>query len=482
MMKTLAIACCVAIFLLLVPTRCSGMITFERTWWWGGNNCYAYNVNQTPDGGYVVSTAAGFGPDTMCMALIRTDSLGDTLWVKFYNHGTDLTLGGHSCMTPDHGYALLGWFLSQETDSDIFVLRTDSLGDTLWSFVYSGPGLDQGEAIIPTFDRGFAITGHISYGSQWACGLIKLDSTGHMSWLRIYDVPGDLTAKGYSVQQMPDSGFVIAGDEQDSNYYHWLYLVRTDQQGDTLWTRVCDPKLLLSIGQSICVTRDSACVVTGLCRDPDTAVHCGEAFLMKTNWRGDILWLCRYRANTDAYVLPYSVRQTADGGFILAGCDDAYPYRVWLLRTDSLGDSLWVREFGNLGPGYALDVRQTRDGGFAISAMVHDYYACLIKTDSFGLVSGVTESPGSQPVRSVLSSWPNPFSCRVNFVLPVSRARGRRLLILDASGRLVRTLPTETKTIWDATDDRGHLVPDGIYFARVSMNPGAMTQKLLLVR
>jgi hypothetical protein len=459
------------------------MITFVRTWYWGGCNCEAHNVNQTPDGGYAVSTLAGFGPDTMCMALIRTDSLGDTLWVRFYYQANEGIGGSYSCLTQDNGYALLGCFLSQETDDDIVVLRTDSLGDTLWSFVYSGPGMDVGTAIIPTFDRGFAITGHISYGSQWACGLIKLDSTGHMSWLRIYDVPGSLGAKGWSVRQMPDSGFVIVGNEDDTNDYPWLYLVRTDPQGETLWSRAYDdPKLFgSSIGRSVFVTRDSGFVMTGFGREPETTGYRAETFLMKTNWRGDILWLRRYHGDTAGNLEAYCVRQTADGGFILAGYNGD-TYRVWLLRTDSLGDSLWVREFDDLRPGYAFDVEQTRDGGFAVSATVRDYYACLVKTDTLGFVSGVAESPVSRPARPVFSSWPNPFSCRVNFALPVSGASGGNLQILDASGRLVRALSAGARTVWDATDDKGHLVPEGIYFARLASNPGAMTQKLLLIR
>jgi len=477
-MKSFALACCVAIFLLLMPTRCIGMITFERTWWWGGNNCYAYNVNQTPDGGYAVSTAAGFSADTMCMAMVRTDSLGDTLWVRFYLQATG---GGYSCMTRDSGYVILGNYLSQETDLDIIVLRTDSLGDTLWSFVYAGPGLDNGVAIIPTFDRGFAITGHISDANRWACGLMKLDSTGHMSWLRIYEVPGSLGAKGYSVQQMPDSGFVVAGDVQDTNYYRQLYLVRTDPQGETLWSRAYDSKLLpFSIGLSVCVTRDSGYVITGIGNDPDTAQHRSATFLMKTNWKGDTLWLRRYHGDTVGNLTAYCVRQTVDGGFVLTGAINGL---VWLLRTDSLGDSLWVRKFGIPGTGYgAYDVRQTRDGGFAVSALVNNHSACLIKTDTLGLVSSVAESPTSQPVRFAFSVWPNPFSDRVSFELSVSRARSGKLQILDASGRLVRTLSAEARTVWDATDENGLLVPKGVYFARLVPNSSATIQKLLLIR
>ena len=98
--------------------------------------------------------------------------------------------------------------------------------------------------------------------------------------------------------------------------------------------------------------------------------------------------------------------------------------------------------------------------------------------DREGGVSG----PTGRSVRPVLSAWPNPFSDRVSFELPVSRARGGKLQILDASGRVVRTLSAEAKTVWDATGDNGLLVPKGIYFARLMPNSSATIQKLLLIR
>ena len=481
-MKSLALGCCTTVFLLLMPTQSAGTITFVQTWWWGEVNSFAYNVHQVSDGGYVVSAAAGFSGNPMCMALVRTDSLGDTLWVRFYNHGADRTDGGYSCMTWDHGYALLGGFLSQETGYDIFVLRTDSLGDTLWSFVYAGPGLDNGVAIIPTFDRGLAITGHISDANRWACGLMKLDSTGHMTWLRIYEVPGYPDAKGYSVQQMPDSGFVIAGHVSDTTQHPWLYLVRTDPQGETLWSRVYDPKLELSFGLSVCVTRDSGFAITGIGNDPDTSQARDATFLLKTDWKGDTLWLRRYHGSTVGNLDAYCVRQTADLGFVLAGDNSASRSRPWLQRTDSLGDSLWARVFEGLAPGCAYDVQQSRDGGYVVSALANDYYACLVKTDSLGLVSSVTENPMSGPFRRVLSAWPNPFSGLVHLELPFPAAESATLRIFDASGKLVKNMYPGAQAVWDAVDDRGSAVQNGVYFARLTQGKETLSQKLLLVR
>src|SRR5206468_2609251 len=66
--------------------------------------------------------------------------------------------------------------------------------------------------------------------------LIKTDSLGKAQFMKTYG--GDNIDKAYSVQQLPDSGFYIAGytNSYGTGGYDG-YLIRTDKNGDTLWTR-----------------------------------------------------------------------------------------------------------------------------------------------------------------------------------------------------------------------------------------------------
>jgi hypothetical protein len=138
--------------------------------------------------------------------------------------------------------------------------------------------------------------------------------------------------------------------------------------------------------------------------------------------------------------------------------------------------------FDGLAPGCAYDIQQTRDGGYAISALANDYYACLVKTDSLGLVSSVTENPMSGPIRRVLLAWPNPFSGLVHLELPFPAAESATLRIFDASGKLVKNMYPGAQAVWDAVDDRGSAVQNGVYFARLTQGKETLSQKLLLVR
>lgn len=97
-------------------------------------------------------------------------------------------------------------------------------------------------------------------------------------------------------------------------------------------------------------------------------------------------WVRSY--SIDAFSAGLSVKQTADGGFIVAGwagpaVDDV---AVLLLKTDAAGDSLWARTIDAPNWAAGVSVLQTADGGYVVLA---DYSGnsrefWLIKTDASG--------------------------------------------------------------------------------------------------
>lgn len=85
----------------------------------------------------------------------------------------------------------------------------------------------------------------------------------------------------------------------------------------------------------------------------------------------------------------YSVQQTGDGGFAMAG--DTYSFGagdgdVWLIRTDANGDTLWTRTYGGVLPDVAYSI-QTTSGGFVVAGATssfgaNDFDVWLIRTDA----------------------------------------------------------------------------------------------------
>jgi len=103
----------------------------------------------------------------------------------------------------------------------------------------------------------------------------------------------------------------------------------------------------------------------------------------------DILWTNTFGG--DNMERAYSVQQTADSGFVIAGCTSSYGsggFDAWLVKTDESGNEEWNQTYGDSLGDHAKDVRQTSDGGFIIVGY-NDYAGsgfnvCLIKTDEQG--------------------------------------------------------------------------------------------------
>jgi hypothetical protein len=241
----------------------------------------ARSVRQTVDGGYVVVGSTG-SAGLADVWMLRTDGDGDTLWTRTYG-GADFDKGYSVQVAPDNGYIIAGSTSSFGAGSDdVYLVRTDSLGDTLWTRTYGGADFDIGLAVDLTADSGFIITGSTySFGAGFEdVYLIKTDARGDTNWTRTFGFPyADL---GYGVQQTTDGGYVVAGyAEPPGSYIPDAFLLKVATGGETLWTRMFG----------------------GAGEDDAT-----------------------------------SVAQTSDGGYVVAGYTElSGSGDIWLIKTDSLG-------------------------------------------------------------------------------------------------------------------------------------------------
>jgi uncharacterized repeat protein (TIGR01451 family) len=181
-------------------------------------------------------------------------------------------------------------------------------------------------------------------------------SFGQQTWERVYG--GAQNEAGYAVQQTTDGGYAIGGvTNSEGGGSDDMYLVKTDANGDTLWTKTygdANDEVINSLQQ----TTDGGYILAGLKRLL-SGVIVDRIFLVKTDVNGDTLWTKSY-GDFGGYNNAYSVQQTVDGGYIVLSDTDMY-----LLKLDSNGDTLWTNTYGSLGSEGRV-VRQTTDGGYII--------------------------------------------------------------------------------------------------------------------
>ena len=252
----------------------------------------------------------------------------DTLWTRTYG-GTKDEYCYQVQQTSDGGFILVGSTSSLGTTEmpDVYVIRTDSNGDTIWTKTYGGDSTDIGYSIQQTSDGGFIITGSTnSFGdSNDDVYLVRIDSIGDTLWTRTYG--GAKMDKGSSVQETSDEGFIITGETLSFGVYQFtLYLIKTNSNGDTLWTKMYGE--YITRGNSIDVMSNGDCIITGMTLP--TGSSYSDVYLIRIDSNGDTLWTKSFGGtDTDE---GYSVQQTNDGGFIIAGQVESID--IYLIRTD----------------------------------------------------------------------------------------------------------------------------------------------------
>lgn len=308
----------------------------------------------------------------------------DTLWTKTYGE-LDVNRGHSAQQTSDGGYIIAGSTYSLDKGRcDVYLVRTDTSGNAIWTRTYGGDGWDYGYSVQQTSDDGYIIAGctYLPDASRYDVYLVKTDPNGDVEWTKTYGAQG--CDHGYSAQQTSDGGYIIAGCRHLLDIGHEnIYLLKTDPNGDTLWTRTYGGDGCAH-GYAVQQTTDGGYIIAG---SYDVVT---DVLLIRTATDGNAIWTKTYGGTSND--CGYSVQQTSDGGYIVAGSTDSFGAGnedVYLIKTDPNGDTLWTRTYGGDGWDYGYSVQQTSDGGYIIagsygSSNAVDYDVYLIKTDSNG--------------------------------------------------------------------------------------------------
>ena len=285
------------------------------------NSTIIYSIKETSDSGFI-ATGASSG-----MLLLKLDSNGNMSWVKSYGSGS---FGKDILQTADGGFVIAATIQTIGAGmNDVYVVRVNPLGDTLWTKVIGGIKNESAQCIRQTSDNGFIVSGTtVSFDSLFSYPfLFKLDSIGNLAWMKVYDV------KSYSA-------------------------ACTVLQNDTL-------------------------VLSG---------SNGNYFLSKITPDGDsILWT--KTAGTGGTNVAFDMKPTVDLGFVIIGYTMGGPPGVpnmYLVKTDFNGDTLWTRAYGEAGDDEAYSIVQANDGGFALTGVTHilstmqDVQLYFVKTNANG--------------------------------------------------------------------------------------------------
>ncbi len=286
--------------LLLIKTEDAGDTVWIR--FFGGDSTdFGHSVDNAPDGGYIATGyTRSFGNGEEDLFLIKVDTLGNWQFAKTYG-GSGMDVGNSVRTTVDLGFIICGLTRSFSISGiDGWLLKTDTLGDTLWTKTYNYGSADALHAVRPLTDGGYIMTGTTYNGSNYDLSLIRTDSLGNVLWSKFFD--GGSDDMGYSVEPTLDGGFIIGGGRYatgSGGENYWI--LKTDSFGDTLWTKTLGGPFSEEC-RSVIPTLDNGYLAAGVKRQ---AGGNGNGWLVKLGWSGTVTDLgqtmffgpCRVRIN-----------------------------------------------------------------------------------------------------------------------------------------------------------------------------------------
>ena len=367
------------------PVESTPEITFTKIF--NGSNGSGSSVRQSSEGGFIIAGitfTSGTGQGDVY--LIKTDVSGNEIWEKTFG-GSEHDGGSSVQQISDGGFIIAGYTWSFGAgNEDVYLIKTDASGNKIWDKTFGGSSDDCGFSVQQISDGGFIIAGCTkSFGAgQGDVYLIKTDASGNEIWEKTFG--GSNVEYGYSVQQTSDGGFIIVG-------FTWsfgagntdIYLIKTDVKGNKIWDKTFGGSGY-EFGYSVQQTLDDGFIISG--SSDSFGVGSSDVYLIKTDATGNKIWDKTF--GRSGYDNGVSIRETSGNGFIVVGNTyslDSGVTDIYLIKTDANGNKTWEKTFGagdnNSASGYSVE--QTFDGGFAITGHL-SADICLIKTDSEGNV------------------------------------------------------------------------------------------------
>ncbi|MEJ2636437.1 MAG: T9SS type A sorting domain-containing protein [Calditrichia bacterium] len=444
-----------------------------------------FSIKETVDNGFIITgTTSSFDAGNQDVWLIKTNAFGDTLWTKTFG-GTNYDAGESIQQTLDGGYIIAGITSSFGAGSkDVWLIKTDAFGDTLWTKTFGGTNYDRGNAVQQTSDGGYIITGGTSsFGtSNQDVWLIKTNTSGDTLWTKTFGRVG--YNGGYSVQQTLDDGYILVGYKSPYPVsYSDIWLIKTNTYGDTLWTKTFGGSEE-DMGFSVQQTTDGGYVIVG--HTVSFGNGNSDIWLIKTNASGDTLWTKTFGGFYDDQAR--SVQQTTDNGYIITGRTSSFGiWDIWLIKTNTNGDIIWTKTFDGTGYDEGYSVQQTTDGDYIVVGETDSVYnrnvdLWVIKTTS--MPNKIKQNYYTNILDFTLyQNYPNPFNpvTTINYILKNSSYV--KLSVFDITGREVKILVNKYQSGGEySVLFKPSNLASGIYIYKLRIGPFEQTRKMMLLR
>jgi predicted secreted protein len=293
----------------LIKVNATGDMQWNKTYGGAGSDQSFNAIVQTRDGGYAIAgITTSFGAGGIDAWLVKVNSTGDMQWNKTYG-GARSDYVYSIVQTGDEGYSMCGWTDSSGAGGfDFWLIKTDAVGNLVWSKTYGGTGREDNSYIVQTSDQGYAIIGRTnSFGAGgndiW---LVRTDGAGNMQWNKTYG--GTASELGVMLALTSEGGFAISGYTNSFGLASIdVWLIKTDATGNMLWNRTYGGPYT-DVGWSMIQTNDGGFAIAANIDNAAVTGTDADIFLIKidselglTQIDSSANSITLYRGATDPY-------------------------------------------------------------------------------------------------------------------------------------------------------------------------------------
>jgi hypothetical protein len=471
----------------------------------GASQDIAQSAIQTFDKQYVcVGATSSYGAGSSDIWIVKTWSNGFPRW----NHcigGTGVDWGYSVKETPaDSGLIIAGYTDSYGAGGyDCYLIKTDSLGNVLWSKTYGGSGWDFAYSVANTSDGGYILAGGTySYGAgDEDVYVVKTNSTGDTLWTRHFG--GRKQDEARSVKQTADGGYILAGMTKSFNdtVNGDAYVIRLNPSGDTLWTRASGGRWTED-AHDVIEASDKSIFLIGA-TDSFSTPPGKDMDIYMAKFRPDGSLLNIGHLGGPAYDRGEAIVETSPLNFTIVGSTKSYgfgagyqnvvvyfmsQYCNWAGGGHTYGDTIHASD------AVAMSLCNTADKGYLVSGYTTGFSAngipdfLLIKLDSVPayvpVISGI--STGGANALSIRGIYPNPANEETS--IQFSSETGKKdvkFRISDLRGRDLTAycqidLYERTEGIGFRLHFNRELMSPGMYFVEMTNSGGTATAKIML--
>ncbi|MFN6037466.1 MAG: hypothetical protein ACK452_03280, partial [Bacteroidota bacterium] len=364
-------------------------------------------------GGYMIAAMNEKSFGDTDIYILRTDINGDTIWTKSFG-GNFSEYPNMILETTGGNFLILGYTKSFGAgNNDIYLIKIDINGNILWTKSYGDIGDDEGKDIIATTDGNYIITGRSNSPGNlnYDAFLKKIDPNGNILWENNYG--GNQYETSRSVKECIGGGYIIAG--QTNSYGSGngdVFLVRTDANGNFQWSKTFGGSNI-DDGNAVIENTDSSIIIAAETNSYGSGNM--DVWVIKTDKNGNVVWDQTF-GGIDKDVSK-TMRPTSDGGYIIGAISRSFGWinpEMWLIKIDANGILQWTRSFGSWDHEHCHSAREVSDGGF-ISVGNSKSYGPVSKIMFIKLDQNGTTNLNANKTQNTFKIYPNPFQNTIKF-------------------------------------------------------------------